>query len=173
MPDASPAAVRYTVFEAGLGAVLVAGTPLGVCALALGDAPAPLVRALRRQLPGAQLLRDDGALAPWTGPLRRYLQGAPAATLEKIPLDLRGTAFQRRVWAALRDIPPGQTRTYAEVAAALGQPTAARAVAGACAANRVALAVPCHRVVGAGGALCGYRWGPARKRALLAMEAAA
>ncbi|HNP72797.1 MAG TPA: methylated-DNA--[protein]-cysteine S-methyltransferase, partial [Kouleothrix sp.] len=127
--------------------------------------------ALARELPAAALVRDDGALGAWVQAIVRHLSGAQA-TIE-LPLDVRATAFQQRVWQALLAIPYGATRTYGEVAAALGQPTAARAVARACATNPVALVVPCHRVVGEGGELRGYRWGVERKRQLLEHEAAA
>ncbi|MEL6614217.1 MAG: methylated-DNA--[protein]-cysteine S-methyltransferase, partial [Bacteroidota bacterium] len=168
------AVVRYAVFDTALGAALVAATDRGVCAVALGDDAETLEADLRADLWAADVARDDAAVGPWAEPVLRALAGAPsdaARALLDLPVDVRGTAFQRRVWAALREIPPGETRTYGEVAAALGRPTASRAVAGACASNRLALVVPCHRVVGAGGALRGYRWGPDRKRRLLTAEA--
>ena len=170
--------VRYALFDTALGAVLVAATARGVCAVALGDEPGPLVDALRADLPAATLLRDDDALAAWAEPVLRLIAGAPgdapsdiARALGALPLDVRGTAFQRRVWDALRTIPLGETRTYGALAASIGQPTATRAVAQACGANPVALVVPCHRVVAAGGGLGGYRWHPDRKRRLLEIEA--
>lgn len=168
------AAVRYALFETALGAVLVAVTGRGVCAVSLGDDAEALVGELRADLWAAEIVRDDAAVGPWAEPVLRAVAGAPgeAGALRAVPVDVRGTAFQRQVWAALREIPVGETRSYAEVAAALGRPAAARAVAGACAANRLALVVPCHRVVGADGALRGYRWGPERKRRLLDGEGA-
>ena len=168
------ARVRYAVFDTALGAALVAATAQGVCAVSLGDSAEALVDELRSDLWAAEIVRDDAALGAWAEPVLRALAGAPGdhGALRAVPVDVRGTAFQRQVWAALRQIPVGETRSYAEVAAALGRPTAARAVAGACAANRLALVVPCHRVVGADGALQGYRWGPERKRRLLDGEGA-
>lgn len=169
MPDTPP--VRYDLFPAALGAVLVAATPEGVCALSLGDDAAALEADLRAAFPEADVRRDDAALAAHAAAVRRYL-GGEAGALAALPLDLRGTAFQLAVWQALRAIPPGATRTYRALAVQLGRPTAARAVAQACARNPVALAVPCHRAVGADGAVRGYRWGPERKRRLLALEGA-
>ena len=159
--------IRYAVFDAALGAVLVAATDRGVCAVSLGDDAALLEADLRAELPRADVARDDAAIGPWAEPVLRFLQGGAHPA---VPLDLDGSDFQLRVWAALQAIPVGETRTYGEVAAALGRPTAARAVARACATNRVALVVPCHRVVGADGALRGYRWTTERKRALLELE---
>ena len=171
--------IRYALFDTALGVALVAATDQGICAVALGDAAEALAAGLQGDFPQADVRRDDEAVGPWAEPVLRVLAGAPGASptdaaqaLLALPTDVRGTAFQRRVWAALRRIPPGETRTYGEVAAAIGRPQAARAVAGACGANPVALVVPCHRVVGASGALRGYRWGPERKRRLLALEAA-
>ena len=167
-------AVRYAVFDTALGVALVATTDRGVCAVTLGDEADGLEADLQADLWAADITRDDDAVGPWAEPVVRALAGAPhdpSRALLDLPLDVRGTAFQRQVWAALREIPPGETRSYGEVAAALGRPTASRAVAGACAANRLAVVVPCHRVVGADGALRGYRWGPDLKRRLLAMEA--
>lgn len=163
--------IRYALFDTARGMVLVAVTQQGVCAVSLGDTVAELEGELHREFPRAEISRDDAAVGPWAEPVLRYLAGAPGdAPLHALPLDLRGTDFQRRVWAALRAIPFGETRTYGEVAAQLGRPSATRAVAQACGANRVALVVPCHRVVGAKGDLRGYRWGPDRKRDLLEQE---
>ena len=171
--------VRYALFDTALGAVLVAATERGVCAVSLGDEAEALVADLRANFHLADITRDDEAVGPWAEPVLRVLAGAPnealseaAETLLALPVDVRGTAFQRQVWAALRQIPPGETRTYGEVAVAIGRPKATRAVAQACGANQVALVVPCHRVVGAGGALRGYRWGPERKQKLLDIESA-
>ena len=168
------AVIRYTLFDTALGVALVAATARGVCAVALGDDGHTLESDLRADFHAADVARDDATVGPWAEPVLRALAGAPgnaSAALLALPVDVRGTAFQRRVWRALRQIPPGETRTYGEVAAALGRPTASRAIAQACGANRLALVVPCHRVVGADGSLRGYRWGPERKRALLDAEA--
>ena len=165
------AQVRYTIASTPLGQLLVAATTRGVCFVSLADDAPALEAALARELPAAALVRDDDALGAWVQAIVCHLSGAQA-TIE-LPLDVRATAFQQRVWQALLAIPYGATRTYGEVAAALGQPTAARAVARACATNPVALVVPCHRVVGEGGELRGYRWGVERKRQLLEHEAAA
>ena len=160
--------IRFAVAACSLGALLVAATDRGVCAIALGDDPDVLVRALQDRFPRADLRGGDAAferlLAQVAGAVERP---GTAATL---PLDIRGTMFQQRVWQALREIPPGQTRTYTDIAAAIGAPTAVRAVAAACAANTLAVAVPCHRVVRRDGDLSGYRWGVDRKRQLLARE---
>ncbi len=162
-------AIRYATVASALGRVLVAATDAGVCAVSLGDSDTELVRALRGEFPRATLTEDTRALGAWTRQIVDHLAGRlPALTL---PLDVRATAFQRQVWDVLRTIPPGETRTYAEIAGALGRPAAARAVARACASNPVALAVPCHRVVPAAGGVGGYRWGSARKQALLEREA--
>jgi AraC family transcriptional regulator of adaptative response/methylated-DNA-[protein]-cysteine methyltransferase len=151
-----------------LGRLLVAATERGICAVYLGDDDAVLQATLGQEYPAAAIAPAEDALEPWVAAILRHLQGHPLAT--DLPLDVQATAFQGRVWEALRAIPYGSTRSYSAVAGALGQPTAARAVAGACAHNPVALVIPCHRVVAAGGGLGGYRWGVARKRALLAQE---
>ena len=150
------------------GWVLLAATDAGFCALRLGDDPGSLVDELDAEFPRATHVTDDDALAPWGALVAAYLDGRARAL--EVPLDVAATAFQIRVWGCLRRIPPGETRTYGEIAAMLGVPRAARAVGNACAANPVALAIPCHRAVGRG-AVGGYRWGVARKRALLAGEA--
>ncbi len=162
-------AIHYDTFDTPLGALLLAATARGLCAATLGDTPEALETALRAEFPAADVARVPEAVAAYARPFQAYLRGE-AVSLDGLPLDLRGTDFQQRVWALLQNIPPGETRTYGEVAAAMEQPTATRAVAQACGANRVALAVPCHRVVGAGGALRGYRWGPQRKADLLRLE---
>jgi AraC family transcriptional regulator of adaptative response/methylated-DNA-[protein]-cysteine methyltransferase len=161
--------IRYTVVETGAGPLLVAGTDRGVCAVTLGDTRGALEAELRREYPAAQIERADGALAVWTKAVVARVNGKDGA---RVPLDLRGSAFQRRVWDALQRIPRGTIRTYGEIARELGQPTAARAVAGACASNRVALVIPCHRVIREDGGLGGYRWGIERKRELLRREEA-
>jgi len=161
--------ISYSVVECGLGRLLVAGTERGISAVALGNAEAGLEAALFLEFPGAEIQRDDDRLRQWTSALVRQLEGQePSAEL---PLDVRATSFQRRVGEELRKIPWGQTRTYGEVARALGQPRAARAVARACATNPAALAIPCHRVVPAGGGVGGYRWGAVRKARLIEAEA--
>jgi AraC family transcriptional regulator of adaptative response/methylated-DNA-[protein]-cysteine methyltransferase len=162
--------IRFACGRSSLGEVLVAATERGICAILLGDAPGELSQDLARRFPHAALQPAEADVSEW---IRRVValvddpRGGPAAGL---PLDIRGTAFQRRVWELLRAIPPGQTRSYGEVAAQLGNPAAVRAVAGACAANALAVAIPCHRVVAAHGGLAGYRWGIARKRQLLERE---
>lgn len=161
--------IRHAAGPCSLGVVLVALAERGVCAILLGDDGAALLQDLRARFPCATL--QDG------GPDAAAAVAAVAAAVDQpgsafpLPLDIRGTAFQRRVWEVLQAIPPGETLGYAAVAARLGQPAAARAVAAACAANPLAVAVPCHRVVAAGGGLAGYRWGVARKQALLRREA--
>ncbi len=153
--------------HAELGLVLVAATGRGICAVLLGDSPGELAAELRRRFPAASIA-ENGDLQPKLGIIFNACSENPVA--QSLPLDLRGTAFQARVWAALGTIPHGETRTYAQVAQAIDQPRAVRAVAAACGANPVAVLVPCHRVIGSGGALTGYRWGTARKRALLDRE---
>ncbi|MFW6070533.1 MAG: bifunctional DNA-binding transcriptional regulator/O6-methylguanine-DNA methyltransferase Ada [bacterium] len=162
-------AIQFTTLGSAFGRLLVAITERGVCAVSLGGDDAGLVAALEDEFPNAAAIeRDDEALQPWVQPIVRYLDGVHAHPT--VPLDLQGTDFQRRVWKALQEIPYGETRTYGEVAAMLGQPSAARAVAQACASNQVALVVPCHRVVRQDGSSGGYRWGAERKERLLAHE---
>jgi len=161
-------AIAYTVTRSPLGRLLVAATERGVAAVSLGDSESALEASLRQEYPQAEIRRDDTGLQRWVRLVLDELAGAtPRADL---PLDVQATAFQHRVWQELRSIPRGETRSYAEVARRIGQPTAARAVARACATNRVALLVPCHRVVATSGGVGGYRWGVARKKALLASE---
>ncbi len=163
--------IRYTVTATPLGWALVAATERGICMTALGDDRAGLERELRQRFPAAVLQPADGALADWAERIVRFVT-IPGSQPD-LPLDIRGTAFQAQVWRALQRIPPGHTASYSEIAAALGRPRAVRAVAAACAANKLALLVPCHRVVRNDGALAGYRWGIERKRELLARERAA
>lgn len=153
-----------------LGWMLVATTPRGIAAIALGDGPEALRADLAHRFPAATLVEASGAQGDWIAAALARIE-APAGA-EELPLDLQGTLFQTRVWQALRRIPAGETRSYAEVAQAIGQPTAARAVAQACAANPVAVLTPCHRVIGGDGSLRGYAWGPERKAQLLAREGA-
>src|SRR5262249_44152553 len=147
-------AVRYTLASCPLGRVLLAGTDRGVCAVSLGDADADLEAWLHQEYPAADVRRDEEGLRPWAETLLEHLR-ARRPHLD-LPLDVQATAFQWRVWQELRKIPYGRTRTYAEVARALGQPTAARAVARACATNPVSVVIPCHRVVRGDGHLGGY-----------------
>jgi AraC family transcriptional regulator of adaptative response/methylated-DNA-[protein]-cysteine methyltransferase len=160
--------IRFTCVKTTLGWALVAATERGICMTALGDDKAPLEADLRRRFPAALIWPADSKLAGWAERIVRFVT-APGEQPD-LPLDIRGTAFQARVWRALQKVPPGKTSTYSEIAAALGQPKAVRAVAAACAANKLALLVPCHRIVGKSGDLTGYRWGVERKRALLAAE---
>jgi AraC family transcriptional regulator of adaptative response/methylated-DNA-[protein]-cysteine methyltransferase len=161
-------AIRFGIAPTPLGRLLVAATERGVCAVALGDDDATLEAGLRTEYPMAGIERSADGPGEWLEAFVKYLAGD--GELASIPIDVQGTAFQQRVWDALRAIPRGTKRSYAQVAAAIGQPSAARAVARACATNRVALAIPCHRVVREGGGLGGYRWGVDRKYALLALE---
>jgi len=162
--------VRYALIDSPLGRLLVAGTDRGVAAVSLGDEDAPLLAFLDGEFPHATLERDDDKLAAWTAALLAYLEGREPHL--DLPLDVRATAFQWRVWQELCKIPHGETATYSEIARRLGQPTAARAVARACATNPASLVIPCHRVVREDGSLGGYRWGLHRKRALLDGESA-
>ena len=161
-------AIRFALGQCSLGAILVAATEKGVCAIALGDEPEPLLRELEDRFPAAELIGGDKDFERLVATVIGAVE-APRLGLD-LPLDLRGTAFQQRVWQALRKIPAGKTTTYSDVARRIGKPDAIRAVAAACAANQLALAIPCHRVVRRDGDLAGYRWGIARKRALLDRE---
>jgi AraC family transcriptional regulator of adaptative response/methylated-DNA-[protein]-cysteine methyltransferase len=163
--------VRFAVGQCSLGAILVAATAKGVCAIELGDDPEALVRALQDRFPKARLVGGDETFERLVAKVVGFVE-APARGLA-LPLDIRGTAFQQRVWTAIRDIPAGSTASYRELAKRIGEPKAVRAVAQACAANGIAVAIPCHRVVRTDGSTSGYRWGVARKRALLAREEAA
>lgn len=168
-PRGGPATrIRYTILTCPLGRLLLAGTERGVCAVSLGDPDAPLEQFLRGEYPAAEIVRDDEELKAWAEQLQTHLAGERPHL--DLPLDVQATAFQRRVWQALQAIPYGSTRSYGEIAADLGQPSAARAVARACATNPVAVVVPCHRVVREDGGLGGYRWGIERKKALLKRE---
>ncbi len=160
--------IAYTVTDSPIGRMLVAGTPRGVCAVYFGE-DAALVRGLRAEYPRAALVRSDGRLRSTVNAIRAHLGHSGPRRLD-LPIDVRATAFQSRVWDALREIPYGQTRSYAQIAAAIGEPRAVRAVARACATNPVAVVVPCHRVVKSDGKLGGYRWGVERKRAVLDRE---
>ncbi|TDR93694.1 bifunctional DNA-binding transcriptional regulator/O6-methylguanine-DNA methyltransferase Ada [Enterovirga rhinocerotis] len=163
------AKILFAIGECSLGSILVARSDKGICSIAIGDDPEALVRELQDRFPRASLVGGDAAFEATVAAVIGFVE-APGIGLD-LPLDIRGTAFQQRVWAALRQIPAGQTSTYAEIAHRIGDPKAVRAVAGACAANTIAVAIPCHRVVRTDGSLSGYRWGVERKRDLLAREA--
>jgi AraC family transcriptional regulator of adaptative response/methylated-DNA-[protein]-cysteine methyltransferase len=162
------AVIRFAVGECSLGAILVAQSQRGICAILLADDPDALVRDLQDQFPKAQLIGCDGNFEQLVAQVVGFIE-APAIGLH-LPLDVQGTAFQERVWRALREIPPGTTVSYAEIAERVGSPKAVRAVAQACGANHLAVAIPCHRVVRRNGDIAGYRWGVARKRELLRRE---
>jgi AraC family transcriptional regulator, regulatory protein of adaptative response / methylated-DNA-[protein]-cysteine methyltransferase len=163
------AAIRFAIGQCSLGAILVATTEKGVCAISLGDDPSALLRDLQDRFPKAQLTGGDQDFERLVAKVVGFIE-APALGLD-LPLDVRGTAFQQRVWQALREIPAGETASYTEIARRVRRPKAVRAVGAACAANAIAVAIPCHRVVRNDGALAGYRWGIERKRSLLAREA--
>lgn len=160
--------IRHAVADCSFGSILVAATQIGVCCVTLGDDPVELVKDLRRRFKNAEFLPGEEEFGKTVAAVVAFVE-RPASGLS-LPLDVRGTAFQHRVWQRLCEIPCGETRSYAEVAAALGQPAATRAVAGACAANPIAVAIPCHRVVRSDGSLSGYRWGVERKARLLKIE---
>jgi AraC family transcriptional regulator of adaptative response/methylated-DNA-[protein]-cysteine methyltransferase len=160
--------IRYLTLDSPVGRMLLAATEHGVCALSFGDSEADLVEELQREFPAATLRRGGALLRRWVRALLEHLDGQ--SPLPQLPLDIQATAFQRRVWEHLQSIPHGATKSYGDVARAIGQKASARAVARACASNPVALAIPCHRVVRGTGEFGGYRWGVERKKALLAME---
>lgn len=160
--------IRFVFADSPLGKLIIGATEKGVCSILIGDSEAGLLALLRQEFAEAEL--EPGQLAEFVEPILAQIAGKPVPDL---PLDLHGTAFQLRVWEALRSIPRGQTRSYGQLARALGDPKAVRAVAGACGANPVAIVVPCHRVIGADGKLTGYRWGVQRKHKLLEQEGAA
>ena len=168
--NAADGAIRYATAPCALGLVLVAHSGRGVCAVLLGDDAEALRTELAGRFARADLVADEAGLAPVVARVVGLIE-APAVPLD-LPLDARGSAFQQRVWQALRTVPAGATASYADIARRIGSPQAVRAVARACAANAIAVAIPCHRVVHADGRLGGYRWGAARKQALLAREAA-
>ena len=160
--------IRYTCTESPLGRMLVAATEKGICAIQFGESDAELAEGLKREFPFAVRKRDDQAMRSWTEAVLQQISGHKLN--RSLPLDIQATAFQKRVWTHLQSLPFGTTQSYGEVAKAIGQPNAARAVARACASNRIAVAIPCHRVVREDGGMGGYRWGVQRKRALLQME---
>lgn len=163
--------IRFAVGASSLGAILVAASSRGVCAILMGDDPQTLVNDLQDRFRAAKLVGGDAAFEQWVAAVVGFVE-APRLGLA-LPLDIRGTVFQQRVWQALRAIAPGETASYAEIAQRIGSPQAVRAVAGACAANPLAVAIPCHRVVRSDGGLSGYRWGIERKRELLNRERSA
>lgn len=164
-------AIRFAIGDCSLGAILVAASDKGICAILLGEEPETLARDLQDRFPKARLIGGDAAFEGWVAQVVGFVE-APQLGLD-LPLDVRGTAFQQRVWQALTRIPAGATASYSQIAQTIGAPKAVRAVAQACAANAIAVAIPCHRVVRTDGALSGYRWGVERKRALLDREAQA
>ena len=161
-------AIRFAIGECSLGSILVATSERGVCAILMGDDPDELARNLQDRFPRADLIGGDAEFEQLVAKVVGFVE-APKLGLD-LPLDVRGTAFQQRVWQALREIPAGETVSYAEIAKRIGSPKAVRAVAQACAANTLAVAIPCHRVIRNDGGLSGYRWGVERKRALLDRE---
>jgi AraC family transcriptional regulator, regulatory protein of adaptative response / methylated-DNA-[protein]-cysteine methyltransferase len=162
------APIRYTCTDSPLGRMLVAATDKGICAIQFADSDEELEQGLRHEFPFAIRRRDDDAMQSWKQNLLRQMNGDRVNSA--LPLDIQATAFQRRVWSYLQKIPFGETRSYKAVAKGIGRPSASRAVARACATNPVAVAIPCHRVVRAGGEMGGYRWGVERKKALLELE---
>jgi AraC family transcriptional regulator of adaptative response/methylated-DNA-[protein]-cysteine methyltransferase len=162
------AAIRYTCADSPLGRMLIAMTDRGICSIQFARSDSELMEGLKHEFPFASRKLDDNGLQPWVKALLQHMRGKDLDA--SLPLDIRATVFQRRVWAYLQSIPFGVTRSYSQVAKAIGQPSACRAVARACATNPVAVAIPCHRVVREDGSMGGYRWGMERKKALLAME---
>jgi AraC family transcriptional regulator, regulatory protein of adaptative response / methylated-DNA-[protein]-cysteine methyltransferase len=170
MTASSLHSIHYGFADSSLGAVAVARSPKGICAILLADHRRDLLTELRQAFPAAELVEDAAGLAPTVARIVRFVE-SPAAGLD-LPLDVHGTEFQQRVWRALRKIPAGKTASYADIASKIDAPKSVRAVAQACGANTLAIAIPCHRVVRSDGALSGYRWGVTRKRALLDREGA-
>ncbi|MFY3136079.1 bifunctional transcriptional activator/DNA repair enzyme AdaA [Achromobacter xylosoxidans] len=169
--DGEGVEIRFAVGQCALGALLVAASDTGICEIALHEDPEQLVRNLQDRFKAARLIGADREFEQWMAAVVGFVEN-PAVGLH-LPLDVRGTAFQRRVWEALREIPVGATATYADIAERIGSPRSVRAVARACATNNIALAIPCHRVVRTDGSLAGYRWGIERKRELIEREAKA
>ncbi len=160
--------IRYSITDSPLGRLLVAATDRGVCGVCIGDSDAFVERSLTEDYPSAVLVRNDQGMEEWTGAFAKYFEGEHLAL--NLPLDVKATAFQSRVWKIIQSIPFGKTTTYSQIAKELGEPEASRAVARACATNPVALVIPCHRVIGKDGNLRGYRWGKRRKQTLLRLE---
>ena len=168
MTKLSTAVIEFATTETAFAAILIARSGQGVCFVLLGDTAAELYADLQQRQPNAQLIKDEQALAPYLKKVTDFLD-APQTPLD-FPLDIQGSDFQKNVWAILQTIPMGQTLSYSDVAERLHKPKAVRAVANACAANPLALVIPCHRILRADGGISGYRWGVERKRALLAKE---
>lgn len=162
------ASIRYTCADSPLGRMMIAATPSGICSIQFAASDDELLEGLKREFPFAQRKPDDGSLKPWVVSLLHQMRGQHSDS--SLPLDIRATAFQRRVWTYLQSIPFGSTKSYSQVAKGIGRPTATRAVARACATNPVAVAIPCHRVVREDGSMGGYRWGIERKKTLLEIE---
>jgi AraC family transcriptional regulator of adaptative response/methylated-DNA-[protein]-cysteine methyltransferase len=169
--DGEGVEIRFAVGQCALGALLVAASDTGICEIALHEDPEQLVRNLQDRFKAARLIGADREFEQWMAAVVGFVEN-PSVGLH-LPLDVRGTAFQRRVWEALREIPVGTTATYTDIAERIGSPRSVRAVARACATNNIALAIPCHRVVRTDGSLAGYRWGIERKRELIEREAKA
>ena len=169
-PGGRGASIGYSIVDSALGRLLVAGTRHGLCFAALGDSDRAIISELRADYPKASIQRDDGLAGKWARAISKNLSGG--SMILDLPLDIRGTAFQRSVWDQLRTIPRGETRSYTEIARRIGRPRAIRAVGTANGANPVAIVIPCHRALRASGHLGGYRWGLERKRRLLELEAA-
>ena len=169
-PRGLGAIIGYSIVDSKLGRLLVAGTCHGLCFTALGDSDRAIMGELRRDYPKATVRRDDSIAGKWARAIAKYLGGD--SPMPQLPLDIRGTPFQRSVWEQLRSIPRGETRSYAEIARRIGRPRAIRAVGTANGANPVGIVIPCHRALRASGHLGGYRWGLERKRKLLELEAA-
>jgi AraC family transcriptional regulator of adaptative response/methylated-DNA-[protein]-cysteine methyltransferase len=161
--------IRFRIVDCCLGLVLIAASAKGVCSITLGDDPALLLADLKHRFRNVQIVDDDGTLDALIPRVVEFVK-SPQVELE-LPLDVRGTEFQQRVWQALRKIPSGSTASYSDIARMIGSPSSIRAVAGACAANPISLAIPCHRILRSDGHISGYRWGIDRKRILLAREA--
>jgi AraC family transcriptional regulator of adaptative response/methylated-DNA-[protein]-cysteine methyltransferase len=162
--------IGYTLADSSLGRLVVATTERGVCLIAFGESDEELLADIAHRFPRACIEPAGDGVAEWVATVVELIDDPAASGAAELPLDVRGTVFQRQVWSALRQIRSGETVTYSQLAAAIGRPTATRAVAAACGANPTAVVVPCHRVIGADGSLTGYRWGVERKRALLELE---
>lgn len=162
--------IQFAIGKCSLGKVLVAESERGICAIALGDEPSQLITYLQTLFPNADIQPAAAEFDPHLAQVIAFIDSPQSAF--DLPLDIRGTEFQKKVWNALRKIPAGKTSTYSELAIAIDLPASVRAVASACAANKLAVVIPCHRVIQKNGSLAGYRWGVERKRALLQREAA-
>ena len=168
LPDGARQSICYSIGDCSLGVILIAATEKGICAILLGDDAEWLLPEIQQRFPAAQLIGANEKHSAWLTTVIDFIE-SPKHGLE-LPLEIRGTAFQQRVWQALREIPCGKTVSYSDIATKIGSPKSVRAVASACAANTIAVAIPCHRVVRINGDLSGYRWGIERKRELLARE---